>query len=340
MQRSTMKTIAIRYSLAVLLAVTTITSCDEFLGGQPKVTILTENFYPNRDQGYSALSGVYDALRKNIVGFENMVAMMNAGSDDHVAGGGSASDGLQLHVFDDFTLTPDNMANSYWDDHYQGIFRANTLLSKIETVEMDAGEKARVIGEAKALRALYYFNLVRMFRNIPLLLEPVTATTMYEVEQASPDAVYDQIETDLLDAMQVLPATVPTGEKGRITKGGAQALLGKVYLYRGKNAEAATQLAEVNGEPGGTSIYGYKLLDNFADLWVFSNVYKSESIIECTHSNLSRNDWDFWGSGRDEGNTLNVMVGIRSYTRVNEASSAPPAMPGGWSFNTFTQSFY
>lgn len=179
-----MKTIAIRYSLAVLLAVTTITSCDEFLDVQPKGAFLTENFYANRDQVYSALIGVYDALRKNTGGFENMVAMMNAGSDDHVAGGGSASDGLQLHVFDDFTLTPDNMANSYWDDHYQGIFRANTLLSKIETVEMDAGEKARVIGEAKALRALYYFNLVRMFRNIPLLLEPVTATTMYEVEQA------------------------------------------------------------------------------------------------------------------------------------------------------------
>jgi hypothetical protein len=335
-----MKTITIRYSLAVLLAVTTITSCDDFLEVSPKGAFLTENYYKNRDQVFAGLIATYDALRKNTGGFENMVAMMNAGSDDHVAGGGSASDGLQLHVFDDFTLTPDNMATSYWDDHYQGIFRANILLQKIEGVEMDAAEKARIIGEAKALRALYYFNLVRMFRNIPLLLEPLTATNMYEVEQASPDAVYDQIESDLIDAKAVLPATVPTPEKGRITKGGAQALLGKVYLYRGKNAQAAAEFAEVNGEPGETSIYGYKLLDNFADLWVHSNVYNSESIIECTHSNLSRNDWGFWGSGLDEGNTLNVMVGIRSYSRVNPASSAPEAMPGGWSFNTFTQSFY
>nr|PZN49324.1 MAG: hypothetical protein DIU61_17110 [Bacteroidota bacterium] len=270
----------LRNSLAVLLAVTTITSCDDFLEVSPKGAFLTENYYANRDQVFAALVATYDAMRKNTGGFENMVALMNAGSDDHVAGGGSASDGLQLHVFDDFTLTPDNMATSYWDDHYQGIFRANILLQKIEGVAMDEAEKARIIGEAKALRALYYFNLVRMFRNIPLLLEPLTATNMYDVEQASPDAVYDQIEADLIDAKAVLPTTVPPSENGRITKGGAQALLGKVYLYRGKNAQAAAELAEVNGEPGGTSIYGYKLLDNFADLWVFSNVYNQKPTID------------------------------------------------------------
>lgn len=335
-----MKTINLKYSLAVVAASLMITSCDDFLEVPPKGAFLTANYYADRDQAYGALIGVYDALRKNTGGFENMVAMMNAGSDDHVAGGGSASDGLQLHVFDDFTLTPDNMAGSYWDEHYQGIFRANTLLSKIEAVEMDGAEKSRFIAETKALRALYYFNLVRMFRNIPLLLEPLTATNLYEVTQADPAAVYDQIEADLVDAMQSLPPIVTGVERGRLTKGGAQALLGKVYLYRGKNAEAAAQLAEVNGTPGGTSIYGYKLLGNFSDLWVFDNIFNSESIIECTHSNQSRNDWDFWGSGRDEGNTLNVMVGIRSYTRLNDASSAPPTMPGGWSFSTFTQEFY
>ena len=335
-----MKTIKLKYSLAVLLAGLTIASCDDFLEVPPKGAFLTQNYYADRDQAYGALIGVYDAIRKNSGGFENMVVMMNAGSDDHVAGGGSASDGLQLHVFDDFTVTPDNMAGSYWNDHYQGIFRANTLLSKIEAVGMDANEKARFIAESRTLRALYYFNLVRMFRNIPLLLEPLTATNLYEVTQADPAAVYDQIEADLLAAIQSLPSTVAGEERGRFTKGGAQALLGKVYLYQGKNAEAAAQLAEVNGTPGETSPYGYKLLSNFSDLWVFSNTFNTESIIECTHSNQSRNDWGFWGSGRDEGNTVNVMVGIRSYSRLNDASSAPPSMPGGWSFNTFTQDFY
>src|SRR5688572_5807017 len=101
-----------------------------------------------------------------------MLALMNAVSDDHVAGGGSATDGLQLHVFDDFTVTPINVAGSYWSDHYQGIFRANTLLVKLDGVPMDDIEKARFRAEALSLRAFYYFNLVRLFGNIPLLLEP------------------------------------------------------------------------------------------------------------------------------------------------------------------------
>lgn len=329
-----------KYSLATLAILLVLTSCSDFLDVPPKGAFLTENFYANRDQAYSALIGTYDVVRKNTGGFENMVVMMNAGSDDHVAGGGSATDGLQLHVFDNFTLNQDNIAGSFWSDHYQGIFRANTLLVKLPGVTMDANEKTRFEAEAKALRAFYYFNLVRMFKNIPLLLEPLTATNMYDVTQADPADVYDQIEEDLLFAVDNLPPTIPSAENGRLTKGAAKALLGKVYLYRGKNTEAAAQLAEVNGTPGGTSIYGYKLLANFSDLWVFTNKFNTESIFECTHSNQSQNDWGFWGSGKDEGNTLNVMVGIRSYAKTNVPSSAPDALPGGWSFSTFTQDFY
>jgi hypothetical protein len=326
--------------IAITLAIVTLsTSCDDFLDVPPKGTFLTGNFYANRDQAYSALIGTYDAIRKNTGGFENMLALMNAGSDDNCAGGGSATDGAQLHAFDDFTLTPDNMAGSYWSDHYQGIFRANTLLSKLSSVPMDEDEKARFTAEAKALRALYYFNLVRLFKNIPLFLEPLTANNMYDVTQAAPEDVYTQIEQDLMDAKAVLPATIPASENGRLTKGGVQALLGKVYLFEGKNSQAATELAEVNGTPGGVSVYGYELLDDFSDLWSFTNKFNSESIIECTHSNQSLADWGFWGSGSDEGNSFNVMVGIRAYQRLS-GTAAPASMPGGWSFSTFTQDFY
>lgn len=125
---------------------------------------------------------------------------------------------------------------------------------------MDAAKKTRFVAEAKALRALYYFNLVRMFKNIPLILEPVDPTQMYNITQATPAEVYKQIEADLVAAINDLPATVTSSELGRLSKGAAKALLGKVYLYDGKKAEAAAQLADVNGTPGGTSQYGYKLL--------------------------------------------------------------------------------
>jgi len=137
---------------------------------------------------------------------------------------------------------------------------------------MDASLKARYVGEAQALRALYYFNLVRLFKNIPLITSPLPSSEIYNVVQADPSAIYAQIEKDLNEAIPVLPNTVPAADAGRLTKGAAQALLGKVYLYDKKLSEAAAQLAIVNGTPGGTNPYGYKLLSNFADLWFCQQV--------------------------------------------------------------------
>jgi starch-binding outer membrane protein, SusD/RagB family len=206
---------------------------------------------------------------------------MNPGSDDFYAGGGNSTDGNQLQVFSNYTITPNSIAGSYWSDPYQGIFRANVLLQKMPDVPMDDASKARFAAEAKALRAFYYFNLVRMFKNIPLLTQPLTTAEIYNVTQAKPEEVYAQIEKDLKDAIAVLPATVPSSELGRFTKGAATALLGKVYLYENKKTEAAAALADVNGPTlGNSSPYGYKLLPNYNDLWVVSNKFNSESILD------------------------------------------------------------
>ncbi len=320
--------------------VTSLMSCDKgFIDIQPQGKFLTANYYADEDQAFSALVGVYDVMRKNSGGFENMITMMNAGSDDQYAGGGGESDGVGIQGFSNFTLNSVIMPASFWNDYYQGIFRANTLLQKISGVSMSDDLKKRFTAETKALRAFCYFNLEIMFKNIPLLLEPLTATNMYDVKQATPTEVYAQIEKDLTEAIADLPATVPADtEGGRFTKGAAQALLGKVYLYENKKDLAAAQLAQVNGTPGGTSQYGYRLLSSFRDLWVVSNKFNTESILEVCHSSVGSSGWGNWGSGSDEGNSVNVMVGPRSYSRP-EGSSAPD-LPSGWSFNVFTQDFY
>ena len=336
-----MKNIKFNYLFIVVTMAMALLSCKkEFVDIDPKGQFLSENYYKDKDQAYGGLVGVYDIMRKNSGGFENMITMMNAGSDDHVAGGGGATDGAGIQGFSNYTLTSTIVPGSFWNDNYQGVFRANTLLSKLPNTEMDATLKARLAAESKALRAFCYFNLVRMFKNVPLLLEPLTATNMYDVTQATPAAVYTQIETDLLAAIAVLPPTVPvTTEAGRFTKGSAQALLGKVYLYQNKGTLAAAQFAEVNGAtPGGTSQYGYRLLSNFSDLWVVANKFNTESILEVGHSSAGNSDWGWWGSARDEGNTVNVMVGPRSYSRP--AGSTAPDLPSGWSFNVFTQDLY
>jgi hypothetical protein len=325
------------FTMSVLLIA--VACKKEFVDLKPEGQFLSENYYTNQEQAYGGLVAAYDVLRKNSGGFENIITMMNAGSDDQYAGGGSETDGAGIQGFSNYTLNPNTMPASFWNDHFQGIFRANILLAKIPNTQMEAGLKDRFVAESKALRAYYYFNLVRMFKNVPLLLVPLTAGNMYEVTQAPPADVYTQIEKDLTEAIAVLPATVPAStEAGRITKVAAKALLGKVYLYQNKGALAAAQLAEVNGTPGVVTQYGNRLLTNFADLWVVGNKFNSESILEVGHSSVGNSDWGWWGSSRDEGNTVNVMVGPRSYSKP--AGSPAPDLPSGWSFNVFTQNFY
>ncbi len=147
----------------------------EFVDLKPEGQFLSENYYTNQEQAYGGLVAAYDVLRKNSGGFENIITMMNAGSDDQYAGGGSETDGAGIQGFSNYTLNPNTMPASFWNDHFQGIFRANILLAKIPNTQMESGLKDRFVAESKALRAYYYFNLVRMFKNVPLLLEPLTA---------------------------------------------------------------------------------------------------------------------------------------------------------------------
>lgn len=336
-----MKLKNIKFSLIAFGGLFSVLSCsDEFLNVEPKGTSLESNYYKNEEQSYSGLVAVYDILGKQSKGFDNMICMLNAGSDDFFAAGGGATDGVGIHAFGNYTIDQITMPGSFWNDFYQGISRANILLQKLPNVPMDEAKKARFAAEAKALRAYYYFELVRTFRNIPLILEPIPTAEIYNVLQATPEEVYAQIEKDLNESLPNLPVMITdvTNEAGRLSQGSVKALLGKVYLYEGKNALAAAEFASVNGTPGGTSMYGYKLLTNFADLWKINNKFNTEAIIEIVHTDKSNADWGFWGSGKDEGNSVNIMVGPRGYTRPE--NSPAPDYVSGWSFNTVTQSLY
>lgn len=338
-----------KYLFITIVMIGTIAACsDEFLEVEPKGIYLSETFYKNESEAYGGLVAVYDIMRKNSAAFDNMITFMNAGSDDHVAGGGNASDGKGMQDFSTNKINSISMPVSFWSAHYQGVSRANILLQKLPEVPMAQAKKDRFTAETKALRAYYYFNLVRMFKNIPLILTPVSSSEWYALEQAKPEDVYKQIEKDLTEAIVALPLTVALeNEAGRFTKGAAQALLGKVYLYQNKKMEAAVQLAAVNGsyalvsgKPVFTSQYGYKLLNNFASLWVIDNKFHSESIIEVSHTNTGLfGDWGAWevDLGFYEGNTVNKMVGPRTHVSL---SSEIPTYHSGWSFNPILPELY
>lgn len=326
----------IKIALFVVLTSVGVSCTSDFLEVEPIGTTTEGNYYKDETEARAALVSVYDLMRKNSGGFENIITMFNAASDDHFAGGGSDSDGAGIQSFSNYSINPFTIPRSFWSDYYRGIYRANQLLAKLPGVPMDENVKSRFAAEAKTLRAFYYFNLVRMFKNVPLILEPLSASQFYSVPQADPAEVWAQIESDIIESMDNLPSTVNvSSDGGRLTKGAAQAILGKVYLYQGKNSLAAQQFEQVNGTPGGTSQYGYRLLDNFNDLWSFTNKFNTESILEVSHS-AQGSYWGIWGGNSDEGNTINTMVGPRNYVRI---SSPAPELPSGWSFNVFTQDF-
>ncbi|WP_207532475.1 RagB/SusD family nutrient uptake outer membrane protein [Desertivirga arenae] len=332
-----------KYIGALAISAQLLSSCSNFLEVDPKGTDLESNYYQNQDQAYKALVAVYDVVGwqgGNLVTKEG-IAM--AASDDHYGGGEGAGD-LNFVNMDKFLITPaQGPQEDLWRKGFSGIFRANILLEKIPSTNMDEGLKKRYIAEAKTLRAFFYFDLVRLFKNIPLYTKNITSDEMYNVTQASPAEVYAQMETDLKEAIAEpnLPnKVVAATEGGRFTKGTAHALLGKVYLWEKKWAEAAAEFKEVNGTPGQmNATYGYQLLGDFGNLFKGGNTYKfnSESILEIPHTTLSGGTWGGGGAASTEGNILNIMSGPRGYSAK---TAGAPDYYSGWSYFPVTQSLF
>ncbi|WP_160714033.1 RagB/SusD family nutrient uptake outer membrane protein [Chitinophaga solisilvae] len=331
--------------IALAAGMQLVTSCkDSFLDVQPKGSFLESNYYRNEAEAYTGLVAVYDVVGWQSAGFITKVGTLNSASDDHFAGGATIGDIQAYQVMTNWQITPFiGPQEDLWKKGFAGVFRANTLLQKLPAVPMDEGRKKRFVAEAKYLRAFFYFDLIRFFKNIPLLTQTVTPAGMYDVPQAAPADVYAQIISDLKDAIAEtnLPDRIPVAsEGGRISRGAAHALLGKVYLYQQRWTEAAAELKEVNGEtPGQPSAkYGYQLVEKFADLWRSDVAHKfnSESVMEISFTSLSGGTWGT--AAGTEGNMLNILVGPRKYEP--KAGFTVPDFVSGWGFNVVSKELY
>ncbi|HEX6557989.1 MAG TPA: RagB/SusD family nutrient uptake outer membrane protein [Longimicrobiales bacterium] len=163
-----------------------------------------------------------------------------------------------------------------WQHHYRAIFRANQVIDNVPNADMDAALKARIIGEAKFIRGLMYFNLINLYGNVPM----ITASSSPELRPAAvtPDVAWAQVEADLKDAQTALPPSYTGTDVGRATRGAATALLGRAYLMQKKWTEAAAQFQQV------VSSGTYTLLPNYADNFVASRDNNQESIFEVQFS--------------------------------------------------------
>ena len=184
--------------------VLTFGSCDtdEKLEVQGDGVVLETAFYRNETEAYSGLVAAYDKVGKFAGSMETApLLFLNSASDDFYAGGGNSGDQPGLQVASNYTVSQFNIPPAIWANYYQGVFRCNVMIQKLPEVDMDTTKKARFMAEVKTLRAYYYFDLVRMFKNVPLIVVPLSKAEVPNVMQAKPEEIYVQMEKDLNEAI-------------------------------------------------------------------------------------------------------------------------------------------
>lgn len=304
--------------LAAIL-ISLMAACSKsFLERSPVDQQTEASFYQNPDQALQALVAVYNQLE--IGDFDNIHLVSELASDDCFGGGGTSD--LVWKQWDRFQEAS-NMNLTLWQKYYTGIYRANVLLGKMDGVNWGADTtlKVQYTAEARFLRAYFYFDLVRMFGNIPLTTTPLTPAE-YNTPQAKPEDVYKQIATDLKYAADNLPAiaysAISPANYGRVNKWAAAALLGRVYLYytgyynQNDLAGVLTRADAITYLDNVITAGGYGLIDSFPRLWQaslnsFAGEDNKETIwsIKFTYKGLG--NWD-----QHNGNRMQVDIAIRN----------------------------
>ena len=229
----------LRYLLWIFAISLSVYSCKKFLSVDPPYAQDAENYFKTPEDYERALVGAYDMLQTSFMSFW----IGEIASNNAIAGGESVNDSQGLHQIDNMTHGGiNNDLRSVFRWNYVGISRANYILENKNNITFEG--KDHILAEAKFLRAYYYFELVKFFGDVPLVIDKRLGIEEVRTIDRSPKTeVYAQIEQDLLDAASVLNPNA--AQKGRATRGAAKALLGKVYLYQEKWADAVSILNEV-----------------------------------------------------------------------------------------------
>lgn len=263
--------------LLIICLVFVLTSCKKgFLTLLPPSQATADGFYKTADDINNAVTAAYAPLQGATMYQDRFITMMEARSDnveDQNPGGNAGRD----YNIDRFLAKSDNAAVSdAYKASYNDIARCNIVLAHLDVVT-DANLKNQFQGEVLFLRALNYFNIVRLWGAAPLVLQSVNTDATLTIGRSPAETVYAAIEADLSKASTLLPPvyTAKT-DMGRATAGAAKALLGKVYLTEKKYPQAVSTLKDL--VPPGTNAYKYTLLPNVADVFNVANKLNAEVI--------------------------------------------------------------
>lgn len=295
------------------------TSCsDDFIERDPVYSIDSENYFNSEADYYNALVGAYDLLQST---YQNAL-LGEIASDNTLCGGEGPNDVIGFQQIDDMIHTPVNTElKKIWDWMFAGVNRANYILEFKDKTDFEG--KNQIIAEARFLRAYYHFELVKWFGPIPLKGDARFRIDDEKTIPRSPvEDVYASIEADLQFAIDNLNPTAP--QIGRATKGSAQALLGKVYLYQDKFSLAATTLDNLINSSN------YSLVSDYNTLFEFAQENGPESVFEVQYT-----DVEGAGFGCLQCSEGNVAVGFSGPRNYNG-----PLFTSGFSFNVPTQESY
>ncbi len=278
----------------------------------------SEDFFNSEADYQSALIGAYDVLQSSYIN----VMLGEIASNNTLAGGENANDVPGIQEIDNMTHTPINaQLRDLWNWMFAGVNRANYLLEFKD--KTDFPNRDNVVAQATFLRAYYYFELVKFFGDVPLSVDQrLLFGDQNTIERTPSEDVYAQIEADLIFAADNLPLV--QAETGRVTKGAAQSLLGKVYLYQDKFSLAANVLDEV------ISSGIYDLEADYNTLFENSNENNQESVFEIQYTDIQGA-----GFGCLQCSEGNVAVGFNGPRNFNG-----PLFESGFSFNVPTAEVY
>lgn len=267
-------------------------SCDDQLDLRPISQETTENAYSTGTQLEAALTGVYESFQSNDYYVWDKIIFQDVRSDNFYAGG----DNPEIFEIDNIDISPTNSRIfNAWSSIYNAISKANLVIERAPEIQEDITEEQRdkYIGQALFLRAYHYYNLVKNWGGVPLILETINSTNPSEVRlpKSSAEEVYAQIIVDLNEAEALLPDSYGNDaslNKARATKGAVNALLAKVHAQKpSPNYEAVLSHANaVINSPA-----GYELLANYDQLFDGNNYNNKESILEIQYLGGDEGTW-------------------------------------------------
>jgi hypothetical protein len=326
-------------SIAVVLVSWLMVGCtSDWLEVPVNSQLTIENFYKTQADAEMAVTAAYSVLKLSafngetaengtLHGINGYFGVGEICSDNAEKGGENRNNGIELAELSEFIPKTENgICFQIWRDAYLGIYRCNVALEKIPTINFSINDpagydlKERYIAEVKFIRAYLYFFITQVYGDVPLVIAPLTPSD-YTMGRTPKALVYQQIEKDLMEAIPALPkkSEYSVEQMGRVTKGAAQALLAKTYLFQEKWSDAR-KMAKAVMEDG-----SYNLNTPYSKIFTIAGENCPESVFEIQYREAGDGSWH----SMNDGNTLAIYTGSRD--------PRWPLKDGGWGFMLPTQ---